>query len=142
MTYSRYQAPTHGGLDLRDLVPRARSPTRLRLVAVLAKRREGMTVGAIMGELRVAQSTVSQHLKILTEVRFILAEDVGTSSLYCVNERCVECLPTAAWSREMSGSPAPEASRVIARRTEGAISVVEHHDQRRQVREEKAGDDR
>jgi DNA-binding transcriptional ArsR family regulator len=71
-------------------------PTRLRLVALLAERREAMTVGAITAELGVAQSTVSHHVKILTEVRFVLVEEVGTSNLYRINERCVECFPTAA----------------------------------------------
>ena len=71
-------------------------PTRLRLVAMLAERREAMTVGAITAELGVAQSTVSHHLKVLTEVRFVLVEHAGASSRYRINERCVECFPTAA----------------------------------------------
>ena len=71
-------------------------PTRLRLVALLAERPSPMTVGAITAELGVAQSTVSHHLKILTEVRFVLVDPRGTSSLYRINERCVECFPTAA----------------------------------------------
>lgn len=71
-------------------------PTRLRLVAMLAERREAMTVAAVTAELGVAQSTVSHHLRILTEVRFVLVEHAGTSSLYRINERCVECFPTAA----------------------------------------------
>ena len=71
-------------------------PTRLRLVSMLAERRQPMTVGAITSELGTAQSTVSHHLRILTEVRFVLVEHAGTSSLYRINERCVECFPTAA----------------------------------------------
>jgi DNA-binding transcriptional ArsR family regulator len=71
-------------------------PTRLRLVAMLAERRLPMTVGAITAELCVAQSTVSHHLRILTDVRFVLVEHAGTSSPYPINERCVACFPTAA----------------------------------------------
>lgn len=71
-------------------------PTRLRLVAMLAERRQPLTVGAITAALGVAQSTVSHHLKILTEVGFVLVEHEGTSSRYRINDRCVECFPTAA----------------------------------------------
>jgi DNA-binding transcriptional ArsR family regulator len=71
-------------------------PTRLRLVSLLARRGDGMSVGALTAALGVAQSTVSHHLRLLTEVRFVLAERRGTSSVYRINQRCVACFPTAA----------------------------------------------
>jgi DNA-binding transcriptional ArsR family regulator len=71
-------------------------PTRLRLVSLLAGQRQGMSVGALTSALAVAQSTVSHHLAILTGVRFVLCEQVGTSSIYRLNERCITCFPTAA----------------------------------------------
>lgn len=81
-------------------------PTRLRLVSLLAQRRETMSVGAITEAMGVAQSTVSHHLKILAAVRFVLVEQAGTSSFYRINQRCVACFPTAA--DIVMGIPAPD----------------------------------
>ena len=39
-------------------------------------------VGAITAELDVGQSTVSEHLKILAGVRFVLADKHGTATYY------------------------------------------------------------
>ena len=55
-----------------------------------------MSVGEIVERLDVGQSTVSHHLKILGEVRFILVERVGTTSRWRINEACLDCFPTAA----------------------------------------------
>jgi len=54
-----------------------------------------MTVGEITDRLDVGQSTVSHHLSILAEVRFLLVERIGTASLWRVNERCLDCFPDA-----------------------------------------------
>ena len=48
------------------------------------------------GAVDVGQSTVSAHLKILAEVRFVLAEQHGTARHYRINQACVGCFPTAA----------------------------------------------
>jgi DNA-binding transcriptional ArsR family regulator len=85
--------------------------TRLRLVSLLAVRGEAMTVGAITAELGVAQSTVSHHLKILAEVRFVLVEPRGTQSLYRINEGCVACFPTAADVVMGRRAPRPSGGR-------------------------------
>jgi DNA-binding transcriptional ArsR family regulator len=71
-------------------------PTRVQIVELLARARQPMTVGQIVVLVGVAQSTVSHHLKILAEVRFVLVEASGTANLYRVNEACLECFPTAA----------------------------------------------
>ncbi len=44
----------------------------------------------------MGQSTVSEHLRQLAAVGFVLAEDRGTSRLYRINEECLEHFPTAA----------------------------------------------
>ncbi|GAA3469862.1 hypothetical protein GCM10018965_044150 [Nonomuraea roseola] len=79
--------------------------TRIQIVSLLARRREPMTVGEIVSVSGVGQSTVSHHLKILAEVRFVLVERQGTSSLYRINEACVSCFPTAA--DVVMGKPVP-----------------------------------
>ncbi|WP_031172795.1 ArsR/SmtB family transcription factor [Streptosporangium roseum] len=79
--------------------------TRIQIVSLLARRREPMAVGEIVAASGVGQSTVSHHLKILAEVRFVLVERQGTSSLYRINEACVSCFPTAA--DVVMGNPVP-----------------------------------
>src|SRR5712692_10254299 len=71
-------------------------PTRVQIVSLLARRGSPMTVGAIVAEVEVGQSTVSAHLKVLAEVGFVLAERRGTAAFYRINEACVECFPSAA----------------------------------------------
>jgi DNA-binding transcriptional ArsR family regulator len=70
--------------------------TRVQIVSLLARRGEPMTVGAITAELEVGQSTVSEHLKILAGVRFVLADRQGTAAFYRINDACVGCFPSAA----------------------------------------------
>lgn len=79
--------------------------TRIQIVELLARRGEPMSVGEIVDVVGTAQSTVSQHLKILAEVRFVLVEPVGTSRRYRINGQCVSCFPTAA--DVTMGLPAP-----------------------------------
>jgi len=55
-----------------------------------------MTVGEIVEALDVGQSTVSHHLKLLTDTGFVLVERRGNASWFRVNERCLECFPSAA----------------------------------------------
>ena len=81
--------------------------TRVQIVSLLARRGEPMSVGAITAALDVGQSTVSAHLKVLAEVRFVLAERQGTSAFYRINEACVGCFPTAA--DIVMGRPVPAA---------------------------------
>jgi phosphinothricin acetyltransferase len=71
-------------------------PTRVRIVSVLARAGRALTVSEIVAAVGIGQSTVSQHLKILTEVRFLLSERRGTARLYRVNAACVDGFPTAA----------------------------------------------
>ncbi|PZG16921.1 ArsR/SmtB family transcription factor [Nonomuraea aridisoli] len=81
--------------------------TRIQIVSLLARRRAPMSVGEIVAASGVGQSTVSHHLKILAEVRFVLVERQATSSLYRINEACVSCFPTAA--DVVMGKPVPAA---------------------------------
>ncbi|MEV5502574.1 metalloregulator ArsR/SmtB family transcription factor [Nonomuraea fuscirosea] len=81
--------------------------TRIQIVSLLARQRTPMSVGEIVNASGVGQSTVSHHLKILAEVRFVLVDRQGTSSLYRINENCVSCFPTAA--DVVMGNPVPAA---------------------------------
>ncbi len=71
-------------------------PTRIQIVSLLARRGTPMNVGEIVAAVDVGQSTVSAHLKVLADVRFLLSERRGTATYYRINEACVDCFPTAA----------------------------------------------
>jgi ArsR family transcriptional regulator, arsenate/arsenite/antimonite-responsive transcriptional repressor len=79
--------------------------TRIQIVSVLARKGAPMSVGEIVAEVEVGQSTVSAHLKVLAEVGFVLAEHRGTATNYRINDACVECFPTAA--DVVMGRPVP-----------------------------------
>ncbi|MER7006019.1 metalloregulator ArsR/SmtB family transcription factor [Dactylosporangium sp. NPDC000555] len=80
-------------------------PSRVQIVEYLARQARPMSVGELVTAAGLAQSTVSQHLKILTEVRFVLVEAVGTARHYRINEACIACFPSAA--DVVMGRPAP-----------------------------------
>ena len=80
-------------------------PTRVQIVEYLARQARPMPVGEIVAAVGLAQSTVSQHLKVLTEVRFVLVDPVGTARHYRINTSCIDCFPSAA--DVVMGRPAP-----------------------------------
>ncbi|MFE9102201.1 ArsR/SmtB family transcription factor [Actinomadura geliboluensis] len=80
-------------------------PTRVQIVSLLARRGRPMSVGEIVDAVHVGQSTVSAHLKVLSEVRFVLVDRHGTARHYRINQACVACFPTAA--DLVMGRPAP-----------------------------------
>ncbi|MEV0560545.1 metalloregulator ArsR/SmtB family transcription factor [Dactylosporangium sp. NPDC050588] len=80
-------------------------PSRVQIVEYLARQARPMSVGDLVKAVGLAQSTVSQHLRILTEVRFVLVEAVGNARHYRINQACVGCFPSAA--DVVMGRPAP-----------------------------------
>jgi DNA-binding transcriptional ArsR family regulator len=80
-------------------------PSRVQIVEYLARQGRPMSVGEIVTAAGLAQSTVSQHLKILADVRFVLVEPVGNARHYRINKACVGCFPSAA--DVVMGNPAP-----------------------------------
>ncbi|MFI0352289.1 ArsR/SmtB family transcription factor [Actinomadura sp. 9N407] len=79
--------------------------TRIQIVSLLARQGRSMNVGEIVEAVQVGQSTVSAHLKVLAEVRFVLVERRGTAAFYRINDACVSCFPSAA--DVVMGNPAP-----------------------------------
>jgi DNA-binding transcriptional ArsR family regulator len=70
--------------------------SRVLILNQLAVARRPMTVGDIVAVVDIGQPTVSHHLKLLADTGFVLVERRGNSSLYRVNERCLEVFPSAA----------------------------------------------
>jgi ArsR family transcriptional regulator len=58
-------------------------PARVQILRLLV-RRESCVCGDIVNELPLAQSTVSQHLKVLKEAGLIRGEVDGPRVCYCV----------------------------------------------------------
>ncbi len=71
-------------------------PTRVQLLAWLARQPEPVSVGELTNALPVGQSTVSHHLAALASVGFVHVQRQGTSALYSVNPVCLDCFPSAA----------------------------------------------
>ena len=102
-------------------------PTRILILNLLATGGRAMSVGEIVAAVDVGQPTVSHHLAVLAETGFVLAERAGTSSLYRVNERCLDCFPSAADvvmgrgpRRAVPWGRSPAISRSTTRAREGA----------------------
>jgi len=71
-------------------------PARLAIVRALAGvGGNGCSCGAIVRDLPLAQSTVSQHLKILREAGIIRGEISGPRSCYCLDHAALASVAAA-----------------------------------------------
>ncbi len=70
-------------------------PTRVLILHLLASAEAPMTVGDLTDRLDVGQSTISHHLAKLAEVRFVLVDQKGSSSLWRINAQCLATFPSA-----------------------------------------------
>jgi ArsR family transcriptional regulator, arsenate/arsenite/antimonite-responsive transcriptional repressor len=66
-------------------------PVRIAIIRLLAHRETCMT-GDVVAELPLAQSTVSEHLRILREAGLIQGEIEGPRTRYCVNPEGLKAL--------------------------------------------------
>ena len=66
-------------------------PARIQIMRLLV-RREACICGDIVDELPLAQSTVSQHLKVLKEAGLIRGDIDGPRVCYCVEPRTLRRL--------------------------------------------------
>lgn len=69
-------------------------PARLTIMRLLG-RRETCATGELVAELPLAQSTVSEHLRILREAGLIQGEIEGPRTRYCVNANGLAALKAA-----------------------------------------------
>jgi DNA-binding transcriptional ArsR family regulator len=71
-------------------------PTRIRILNLLAASEEPVCVCDITDHFPLGQPTISHHLKVLRDVRFVIAERRGTFMHYRVNHACLAEFPDAA----------------------------------------------
>jgi len=95
--------PAAAGVDLRPvdgpaadvevaaLAKALGHPARVVIVRLLA-RREACVCGDIVAEVGLAQSTVSQHLKVLHQAGLIRGTVAGPSVCYCLEPRAMRRL--------------------------------------------------
>lgn len=77
--------------ELAKLAKALGHPARVAIVRLLL-RREACVCGEIVDELPLAQSTVSQHLKLLKEAGLIRGEVDGPRVCYCIEPAAIERL--------------------------------------------------
>jgi ArsR family transcriptional regulator len=77
--------------ELATLAKAVGHPARVQIMRLLV-RREACVCGDIVDELPLAQSTVSQHLKVLKEAGLIRGEIDGPRICYCVEPRTLRRL--------------------------------------------------
>jgi ArsR family transcriptional regulator len=75
--------------DLAQLAWAIAHPARVQIVRLLIGR-EACMCGEIVEQLPLAQSTVSQHLKILKDCGLIQGEVEGPKVCYCINDQRLE----------------------------------------------------
>ena len=73
-------------LELAELAKALGHPARAQILRLLMAR-DACVCGEIVDELPLAQSTVSQHLKVLKEAGLIRGEVDGPRICYCVEPR-------------------------------------------------------
>lgn len=77
--------------ELAALAKAMGHPARVQIVRLLV-RRSSCVCGDIVDELPLAQSTVSQHLKVLKEAGLIRGEVDGPRVCYCIEPRTLRRL--------------------------------------------------
>ncbi len=77
--------------ELAELAKALGHPARIRILRLLA-RKNVCVCGEIVDELELAQSTVSQHLKIMKQAGLVQGEVSGPRVCYCISPRVLRRL--------------------------------------------------
>ena len=85
------ELPTTTDEQVLTMLRAIANPVRFRILQILADRGE-CQCGPIGDELPIAQSTLSQHLKVLREANLIRGEVSGPAICYCRDEQTIAWL--------------------------------------------------
>jgi ArsR family transcriptional regulator, arsenate/arsenite/antimonite-responsive transcriptional repressor len=90
------------------------NPARLRIVRILAERNE-CVCGEVAGDLPLAQSTVSEHLKVLKEAGVVQGTIQGPNTCYCLEPESLRFLLEALSNLAQSccGEDSPSGQRSL-----------------------------
>ncbi len=106
-------------LDFAALAAQLRAlahPARLTVLATLAERK-GCVCGEIVAGLPLAQSTVSQHIKILLEAGLVRSTAAGQRACYCADREAIDRLRVhlaTLFDRLLPSFPSPERADLSA----------------------------
>jgi ArsR family transcriptional regulator len=78
------------GIRLARLAKALGHPARVQILRYLKAQRGTCTCGDIVDQLPLAQSTVSQHLKVLKEAGLVSGEVEPPRVCYCLDEPALE----------------------------------------------------
>ncbi|MCC6390787.1 MAG: winged helix-turn-helix transcriptional regulator [Bryobacterales bacterium] len=77
--------------ELAKLAKALGHPARVRIVRMLS-RKEARVCSEIVDEIPLAQSTVSEHLRILKEAGLVSSNQDGPRARYCINHNTLRKL--------------------------------------------------
>lgn len=99
--------------------------TRIRILNYVAAAPEPVTVGQIVEAIGKSQSTISRHLQVLAEDRFVFTTVEGIRTLVTANPACMTELPRAAAAimATSAGSPASPNTNASTDSTASAVST-------------------
>jgi ArsR family transcriptional regulator, arsenate/arsenite/antimonite-responsive transcriptional repressor len=83
------------------------NPVRFQIMQILAEKQTCIT-GEIVESTTLAQSTVSQHLKVLREAGLIHGEIEGPATCYCLNPADI------LWLKEKIGDWLPDCCQAVS----------------------------
>lgn len=83
--------------ELAELAKALAHPARVQILRLLV-RKNACICGEIVDELPLAQSTVSQHLKILKEAGLVRGDVDGPRVCYCIEPRALRRLKSLVGS--------------------------------------------
>lgn len=78
--------------------------TRIKILHTVAMADAPLVVGDIVDAVGRSQSTVSRHLQVLADARYVFCEPDGIRTRVRINESCMSALPDAA-ARIMAVDP-------------------------------------
>jgi ubiquinone/menaquinone biosynthesis C-methylase UbiE/DNA-binding transcriptional ArsR family regulator len=105
---------------LHDRLSALADPVRSRLLLLLE--RHELTVGELRAVVQLPQSTVSRHLKILTDAGWLSARGDGTSNRYRLDLRTLDAGARRLWAPVREESEGFAAARRDAQRVKGVLA--------------------
>jgi ArsR family transcriptional regulator len=94
------------------------NPIRFRIMHILAEKKQCIT-GDIVELTDLAQSTVSQHLKVLREAGLISGEIEGPATCYCLNDAGIRWMKSKIDNWLPECCPVPEHRRFVVNHKHG-----------------------
>ena len=105
---------------LHDRLSALADPIRTRLLLVLE--RHELTVSELRAVLQLPQSTVSRHLKVLTDAGWLVAREDGTSNRYRHDGRLLDAPSQRLWEAVREEAQSVTAARRDAERVKSVLA--------------------